>query len=63
MLTGTAFDTVVVLALIAIAHLVVSTFIATRLTRAEQTATEPRTPARNAAFSQVSANDQFRKAA
>jgi len=63
MLTGTALDTVVVLALIAVVHLVVSTFIATRLTRTEQTATESRTQAPNAAFSKVSANDQFRKAA
>ena len=61
MLTETAFDTVLVLALIALVHIIVSSFIVTKLTEAEKSVTETNTQALT--FDRIAANDQFRKAA
>ena len=61
MLTGTALDTVLVLALIAAVHVIVSSVIATKLTEAEKSATETNVQA--VTFDRTFANDQFRKAA
>ena len=68
MLTGTTFEAVAILALIAVAHTVISTVIAKRLSASEKasgknssatgvfTSTTP-------AFGSTPANDQFAKAA
>ena len=64
MLTGTTLDTVLLLALIALVHVIVSSFIATKLTEAEKSATETnKTNTQAFVFDRIAANDQFRKAA
>lgn len=68
MLTGTTFEAVVILALIAAAHTVISTVIAKRLSASEKASAQNSgatgvsaiiTPA----FGSTPANDQFAKAA
>jgi hypothetical protein len=63
MLTGSTFEIVVVLALIAVIHTVVSTFIARKLTRDEQALAETSNNVLVGAFDRMPANDQLRKAA
>lgn len=63
MLTGTTFEVVALLAVLAVVHAVVSTFIARRLVRTEQTSVEPRNNVVSANFGQNAANDQIRWAA
>ena len=60
MLTGTTLE---VIALIAVVHAVVSTFIARHLTRNEQAAVETQNNVISGNFARPSANDQLRKAA
>jgi hypothetical protein len=63
MLTGTTLEVVALLALIAVVHAIVSTFIARRLVRNEQASIEAQNnvPAGNSVRNV--ANDQLRKAA
>lgn len=63
MLTGTTLEVVALLALLAVVHAVVSTFIARRLVRTEQASTETRNNVLAGNFAQNAANDQLRKAA
>ena len=68
MLTGTTFEAVTILALIAVAHTLVSTFIATRLSAGEKATGEKSGAARvsapaTPAFGRTPANDQLAKAA
>jgi hypothetical protein len=63
MLTGSTFEIVVVLALIAIIHTVVSTFIARKLARDEQALAETSNNVLVGTFDRMPANDQLRKAA
>jgi hypothetical protein len=59
-LTGTTLE---VLALVALAHAVVSAFIAHRLTRSEQASAETQGKVLTGNFARRPANDQLRKAA
>jgi hypothetical protein len=63
MLTGSTFEVVVVLALIAVVHTVVSTLIARKLTRDEQALAETSNNVLVGTFDRMPANDQLRKAA
>lgn len=63
MLTGSTFEVVVVLALLAVVHTVVSTLIARKLTHDEQALAETSNNVLVATFDRMPANDQFRKAA
>jgi hypothetical protein len=63
MLTGTTLEVVALLALLAVVHAVVSTFIARQLVRNEQAAVEPQNNVISGNFARTSANDQLRKAA
>jgi hypothetical protein len=63
MLTGSTFEVVVVLALIAVVHTVVSTLIARKLTRDEQALAETSNTVLVGTFDRMPANDQLRKAA
>jgi hypothetical protein len=63
MLTGSTFEVVVVLALIAVVHTVVSTLIARKLTRDEQALAETSNTVLVGTFNRMPANDQLRKAA
>jgi nitrogen fixation/metabolism regulation signal transduction histidine kinase len=63
MLTGTTLEVVALLALLAVVHAVVSTFIARQLVRNEQTLIESQNNVISGNFARTSANDQFRKAA
>ena len=63
MLTGSTFEVVVVLALIAVVHTVVSTLIARKLTRDKQALAETSNNVLVGSFDRMPANDQLRKAA
>jgi hypothetical protein len=63
MLTGSTFEVVVVLALIAVVHTVVSTLIARKLTRDEQALAETSNNVLVGSFDRMPTNDQLRKAA
>ena len=63
MLTGTTLEVVALLALLAVVHAVVSTFIARRLIRNEQALAETQNNVISGNFARPSANDQLRKAA
>jgi hypothetical protein len=63
MLTGTTLEVVALLALLAVVHAVVSTFIARQLVRTEQAAVETQNNVISGNFARPSANDQLRKAA
>ena len=63
MLTGTTLEVVTLLALIAVVHAIVSTFIARRLVRAEQASVAAQNNVLPANFARNVANDQLRKAA
>jgi hypothetical protein len=63
MLTGTTLEVVALLALIAVVHAIVSTFIARRLVRNEQASIEAQNNVLAGNFTQNVANDQLRKAA
>jgi hypothetical protein len=60
MLTGTTLE---VVALLAVVHAVVGTFIARQLVRNEQAAVETRNNVISGNFARTFANDQLRKAA
>jgi hypothetical protein len=60
MLTGTTLE---VIAVLAVVHAVVSTFIARRLVRNEQASVEIRNNVLPGNFARSAANDQFRKVA
>jgi hypothetical protein len=63
MLTGTTLEVVALLALIAVIHAVVSTFIARHLVRNEQASVETQNNVLPGNFARNVANDQLRKAA
>jgi hypothetical protein len=64
MLTGTTFETVALLTLIAVVHTFVSSFIVARLTAGEKTEARKGIQASiSRVFGRVPANDQMRKAA
>jgi len=63
MLTGIILEVVALLALLAIVHAVVSTFIARQLVRNEQALVETQNNVISGNFARTSANDQLRKAA
>jgi Na+-transporting methylmalonyl-CoA/oxaloacetate decarboxylase gamma subunit len=63
MLTGTTLEVVALLALLAVVHAVVSTFIARQLVHNEQASAETRNNVISGNFARASANDQLRKAA
>ena len=63
MLTGSTLEVVALLALIAVVHAVVSTFIARRLARNEQAAVEAQNNVLVGNFTRNVANNQLRKAA
>jgi hypothetical protein len=63
MLTGTIFEVVALLAVLAVVHAVVSTFIARQLTRSEQASVEVQGNVFNGNFARRPANDQLRNAA
>ena len=63
MLAESTLEVVVVLALIAIVHTVVSTLIARKLTRDEQALAETSNNVLVGTFDRMPANDQLRKAA
>lgn len=63
MLTGTTLEVVALLALLAVVHAVVSTFIARQLVRTEQASVETQNNVISGNFARPSANDQLRKAA
>jgi hypothetical protein len=63
MLTGTTLEVVVFLAVLAVVHAVVSTFIARRLVRTEQASVELRNNVLPGNFARSAANDQLCKAA
>ena len=63
MLTGTTFEALALLALIAVVHTLVSTFIATRLTAGEKADAVRVSTSTTPAFGRTPANDQFAKAA
>jgi hypothetical protein len=63
MLTGTTLEIVALLAILAVVHAVVSTFIARQLVRNEQASVETRNNVLPGNFARNVANDQLRKAA
>ena len=63
MLTGTTLEVTALLAVLAVVHAVVSTFIARRLVRNEQAAVETHNNVVPGNFARTFANDQLRKAA
>ena len=63
MLTGTTLEVVALLALIAVGHAIVSTFIVRRLVRNEQASIEAQNNVLPGNFARNVANDQLRKAA
>ena len=63
MLTGTTFEALAILALIAVAHTIVSTFIATRLSAGEKSDAMRVSATIAPAIVGTPANDQIRKAA
>jgi hypothetical protein len=63
LLTGTTFEIVALLAILAVVHAVVSTFIARQLVRNEQASVETRNNVLPGNFARNIANDQLRKAA
>ena len=63
MLTGTTLEVVALLALLAVVHAVVSTFIARKLIRNEQAPAETQNNVISGNFTRTFANDQLRKAA
>jgi hypothetical protein len=63
MLTGTTLEVVALLALIAVVHAIVSTFIARQLVRNEQASIEAQNNVLAGNFVRNVANDQLRKAA
>ena len=63
MLTGTTVEVVALLALIAVVHAVVSTFIARHLVSTEQVSVETQNNVLPGNFARNVANDQLRKAA
>jgi hypothetical protein len=63
MLTGTTLEVVALLAVLAVVHAVVSTFIARKLVRTEQASVETRNNVLPGNFARRPANDQLRKAA
>jgi hypothetical protein len=63
MLTGTTFEAIAILALIAVVHTIVSTFIATRLAAGEKSDTMRVSATTAPAFGRTPANDQLAKAA
>ena len=63
MLTETTFEVVALLALLAVVHTVVDTFIARHLVRNEQASVETQNNVLPGNFARSSANDQLRKAA
>ena len=63
MLTGTTLEVAALLALIAVVHAIVSTFIARQLVRDEQASIEAQNNVLPGNFARTVANDQLRKAA
>ncbi len=63
MLTGTTLEVIALLALIAVVHAIVSTFIARRLVRNEQASIEAQNNVLAGNFVRNVANDQLRKTA
>ena len=63
MLTGTTLEVAALLALIAVVHAIVSTFIARQLVRNEQASIEAQNNVLAGNFARNVANDQLRKAA
>jgi hypothetical protein len=63
MLTGTTLEVVGLLALVAVIHAIVSTFIARSLVRNEQASVESQNNVLPGNFARTSANNQLRKAA
>jgi hypothetical protein len=63
MLTGTTLEVVTLLAVLAVIHAVVSTFIVRKLVRNEQASVEARNNVISGNFARTSTNDQLRKAA
>jgi len=63
MLTGTTLEVVALLALIAVVHAIVSTFIVRQLVRNEQASIEAQNNVLAGNFVRNVANDQLRKAA
>ena len=63
MLTGTTLEVVAFLAVLAVVHAIVSTFIARHLVRTEQASVEVRNNVLPGNFARSAANDQLRKAA
>ena len=63
MLTGSTFEVVALLVLIAVVHAVVSTFIARHLVCTEQASVETQNNVLPGNFARNTASDQFRKAA
>jgi hypothetical protein len=63
MLTGTTLEVIALLAVLAVVHAVVSTFITRRLVRNEQASVEIRNNVLPGNFARSAANDQFRKVA
>ena len=63
MLTGTTLEVIALLALSAVVHAIVSTFIARRLVRNEQASIEAQNNVLAGNFVRNVANDQLRKAA
>jgi hypothetical protein len=63
MLTGTTLEVVALLAVLAVVHAVVSTFIARRLVRTELASVVVRDNVLPGNFARSAANDQLRKAA
>jgi hypothetical protein len=63
MLTGTTLEVVALLALLAVVHAVVSTFIARQLVRHEPAPVETRNNVLPGNFARKITNDQLRKAA
>ena len=63
MLTGTTLEVVALLAVLAVIHAVVSTFIARQLVRNEQASVETQNNVISGNFARTPANDQARRAA
>ena len=63
MLTGTNFEAIAILAIVAVVHAVASMIIARRLTGAEGTSTLPATSIIRGAVARTPANDGLRNAA
>lgn len=63
MLTGTNFEAIAILALVAVVHTVVSMVITRKLTGSEQVSTRPATSIIQGAVAPTPANDGLRNAA